>query len=77
MNANNETAAATSPSYEAMLLQVERLVGEIAGDQCNLDEMVAKVEEGYGLIKALRQRLSDTKERIEQLRVEFEAKEVE
>jgi exonuclease VII small subunit len=38
----------------------------------DLDAMVGKVERGYGLIKAMRQRLEETRQKVEHLRVELE-----
>lgn len=56
-----------SQSYQNMLLEVEGLVNEISSGKLDLDDMVAKVEKGYGLIKTMRTRLDDVKQKIEKL----------
>ena len=56
-----------SQSYQNMLVEVESLVSEISTGKLDLDEMVAKVEKGYGLIKTMRTRLEDVKQKIEKL----------
>lgn len=64
---NNESA-----SYKAMLQEVEALVKEVGQPDLELDAMVGKIERGYSLIKAMRARLETTKEKVEQLRLDFE-----
>lgn len=61
-----------SATYKAMLDQVETIVKEVGSPDLDLDDMVAKIERGYGLIKTMRQRLDQTKEKIEKLRIDFE-----
>ena len=56
-----------SQSYQAMLVEVEALVQEISSGKLDLDNMVAKVEKGYGIIKNMRSRLEDVKGKIEKL----------
>jgi exodeoxyribonuclease VII small subunit len=62
---NNE-----SQSYQAMLSQVETILGEISSPNLDLDELVKKVETGYNLIRQMRERLKDVKGKIEKLQVE-------
>jgi exodeoxyribonuclease VII small subunit len=69
MNAEEPTEAAT---YKAMLAAVEALVREVADPDLDLDAMVGKVEAGYGLIKKMRARLDETKQKVEELRLEIE-----
>ncbi len=61
-----------SATYKGMLDQVETIVKEVGSPDLDLDDMVAKIERGYGLIKTMRQRLDQTKEKIEKLRIDFE-----
>ena len=62
-----------SESYKAMLEEVESIVTNISSQQLDLDEMITKVEKGYGIIKKMRGRLDETKEKVEKLRIEYEA----
>lgn len=66
---NNENESMT---YKNMLHQVEAIVTTMAKDDLELDDMVSKVEQGYSLIKAMRERLSQTREKIDLLRIEAE-----
>jgi exodeoxyribonuclease VII small subunit len=61
-----------SETYKAMLAKVEGIVRDVASPELDLDEMVGKIEQGYGLIKEMRSRLEQTKEKIEKLRMDFE-----
>lgn len=62
-----------SESYGKMLQDVETIVREVGSPDLDLDAMVSKIEEGYGLIKTMRTRLDETKQKVDQLRNEFEA----
>jgi exodeoxyribonuclease VII small subunit len=64
--------ATESTTYAAMLSEVETIVKEVGSPDLDLDELVRKIERGYGLIKDMRGRLAETKGRIEELRLEFE-----
>jgi exodeoxyribonuclease VII small subunit len=59
-------------SYNNRLFRVEKLVEELGRGDLSLDDVVGKVEEGYKLIAELKQKLSDTKMRVEHLRQKFE-----
>ena len=59
-------------SYNQMLNEVEKIIDNISDQECDLDTMVENVENGYKLISQLRERLTQTKERIEKLQKEFE-----
>ena len=61
-----------SGSYRAMLEEVEAICREVGSADLDLDEMVGKIEKGYGLIKAMRGRLEETKTKVEALRLTFE-----
>lgn len=65
----------TQNSYSARLYRVEKIVEELGSNNLNLDEVVGKVEEGYKLIAELKQKLGETKLRVEQLRQKFEESE--
>ena len=56
-----------SQSFQNMLVEVEELVQEIASGKLDLDNMVVKVEKGYELIKGMRSRLGEVKQKIEKL----------
>lgn len=56
-----------SQTYQAMLAQVETLVQDISSGKLDLDDMLAKVEKGYGFIKDMRSRLEEVKAKIENL----------
>lgn len=66
------TTSHESQTYQHMVQEIEGIINEISGENCDLDEMVHKVEKGYTLIKNLKQRLKQTKNKIEHLRLEFE-----
>ncbi len=56
-----------SKTYQALLVEVETLVQDISSGKLDLDDMVAKVEKGYSLIKTMRSRLEEVKGKIEKL----------
>ena len=62
-----------SASYEEMLNRVETIVTEVGGDDLPLDHVVQHVEEAYGLITKMRERLDDSKAKVEALREQFES----
>jgi exodeoxyribonuclease VII small subunit len=57
-----------SQTYQVMLDEVEGIIREVASPDLDLDAMVSKVERGYTLIKSMRERLDETKGKIEKLR---------
>jgi exodeoxyribonuclease VII small subunit len=75
-DANESPSPTAEPSesatYKAMLSEVEELVREVGQPDLELDSMVSKIERGYTLIKAMRARLDLTKQKVEQLRLDFE-----
>ena len=71
-DANHSLPPKESDTYKAMLSEVETLVREVAQPDLDLDDMVNKIERGYQLIKAMRLRLETTKQKVEQLRLDFE-----
>ena len=62
-----------SAKFSAMLGEVEAIVANIESGDMDLDDLVEKIEVGYGLIRKMRLRLDETKQKIETLRVEYEA----
>lgn len=61
-----------SRTYQDMLLEVEGIVEQLSDNRVDLDQMVEKVEQGFDLIKTMKMRLSQTKSKIEELRIEFD-----
>ena len=59
-------------SYQSMLEEVETIVTEMSSPDLDLDNMVTTVEKGYQLIEAMKERLSHTKMRIEELHNKYE-----
>ena len=62
-----------SRTYQMMLDEVEQVVRDISAPRVDLDTMVARIERGYELITAMRERLAQTRERVEKLRSDHEA----
>ena len=61
-----------SHTYQGMINRVEEIIQNISSADCDLDSMVEKVEEGYMLIKNLKDRLNTTKDKIEKLQLDYE-----
>ena len=55
-----------------MLENVEEIITEISNPNVDLDKLVEKVELGYELIGKMKDRLSETKEKIEELHKKYE-----
>lgn len=62
-----------SANYQKMYSDVEAIIKEVSNPEVDLDSLVEKVDRGYALIKNMKQRLEETKKKIETLRTEFEA----
>lgn len=60
-----------STTYTQTLKEVEKLVSDVSSGNLDLDTMVLKVEKGFQLIANLRQKLDDTKLKIETLKEKF------
>ena len=71
-NSKNNDSTTESATYKGMLNDVENLVKAVGQPDLDLDDMVTKIEHGYNLIKAMRTRLETTKQKVEQLRLDFE-----
>ena len=61
-----------SQNYQNMLEEVESIVRDMSQSDVELDQMVKKVERGYELIKYMKERLTTTKEMIDQLHEKYE-----
>lgn len=59
-------------TYQQMYQQVEQLVQELNQGDLDLDALVNKVEDGYRLIQTMRERLDETKQKIDKLRADFQ-----
>ena len=77
MTAENESQGnePKEASYKDLMSEVETLISEVSTGDVELDAMVSKVERGYELIGTMRQRLQETKHKVEKLRLEFEESE--
>lgn len=62
----------THQKYQDMLKEVEDIVRTVASPDLDLDQMVNKVERGYELIQKMQDRLSQTRERVEELSKKYE-----
>jgi exodeoxyribonuclease VII small subunit len=67
------TETKESARYQTMLEDVEAIIRSINSSPMDLDEVVEKVEKGYVLIKTMRERLEQTKSKVEKLRSNFES----
>ena len=61
-----------SESFQKMVSDVESIITRISSQNIDLDEVLEQTEEGYKLLSSMKKRLSDAKERIEQLKLEYE-----
>ena len=59
--------------YQSMLEEVEGIVKQMSSPDLDLDQMVSKVERGYELIQTMRDRLNQTKDKIDQLQEKYDA----
>lgn len=58
-----------SKKYGVMMQELEGIISKLSSQDLDLDEMVQHVDHGYQLIQKMRLRLSDTKEKLETLRL--------
>ncbi|SMF21756.1 exodeoxyribonuclease VII small subunit [Pseudobacteriovorax antillogorgiicola] len=64
-----------SLKYQTMLEEVEGIVKEMSSPDLDLDQMVNKVERGYELIQLMRDRLQQTKAKVEDLHAKYDGSE--
>ncbi len=55
------------PSFEAAMKRLEALVGEMEGGKLNLEDMIARFEEGQGLIDFCSTKLNEVEKKVEML----------
>ena len=70
--AGKESTPKESETYKKMLGEVEAIITDISSPQLDLDLLVEKIESGYELIKKMRTRLDETKDKVEKPRADFE-----
>ena len=56
--------------YQKMFKQVEEIVQKMSHTDMDLDHMIDNVEKGYDLIKKMRIRLDQAKQKIEKIHLE-------
>lgn len=71
-NKSKATTKTESQTYQSMLNELDEIVRSVSQGKMDLDEIVGKIEHGYELIATMRQRLDQTKAKVEKLRVDFE-----
>ena len=65
----NSSNGQESQKYETMFLRLEGIVEELSGkDTMDLDKVVSSIEEGYKLIEAMKERLSQAKDKVEMIK---------
>lgn len=69
---NKQSSKTESKTYQTMLNELDEIVREVSHGKMDLDEVVTKIEHGYQLIATMRQRLDQTRAKVEKLRVDFE-----
>ena len=61
-----------SQSFNKMVSRIEGIISRISGDNIDLDEVLAQTEEGYKVLKSMKLKLEDAKNKIEQLKQEYQ-----
>lgn len=64
--------AEDKPRYSAMLREVREIVDALSADSVDVDDMAHKVEQGFTMITEMKQRLNETKDKIEDLYQKFD-----
>ncbi len=59
-----------STRYREMLDEVEAIVRDLGQNKQDLDEVTTKVQRGYEVIKAMKERLEQTRMQLEKIRPE-------
>lgn len=55
------------PDFETALARLEELIGEMESGKLNLDQMIARFEEGNKLVRLCGARLTEVEKKIEKL----------
>ncbi|MBP6217104.1 MAG: exodeoxyribonuclease VII small subunit [Oligoflexales bacterium] len=63
-----------SKTYQTMIEEVEKILSELSAQNVDLDSMIKKVESGYNLIGAMKERLNEVKDKVEKLQTTYESK---
>lgn len=58
--------------YSQMLREVKEIVDQLSADSIDVDDMAHKVEKGFTMINTMKQRLNETKDKIEDLYQKFD-----
>ncbi len=61
------TKKTDSPSFEKSLERLEKIVEEMEQGKLPLDDMIARFEEGQGLLKVCRTKLDEVQKKVEVL----------
>jgi len=61
-----------SETYQNMLDKVEGIIADVGKPELDLDQLIEKVDQGYGLIESMKKRLEETKQKVEQLNDKYE-----
>lgn len=64
-----------SQSYQEMLESIEKIIHDISSEKIDLDEMIDKVETGYGLLDKMNMRLKGATDKLTKLKTLYETKE--
>ncbi len=64
---NERSAAGATESYDAIVVRLERVVGELESGQLNLEQSIEKFAEGIRLAKDASRKLEEAERRVEQL----------
>ncbi len=68
-NLTSSVAGNESLEYEKMYERLQEIVDSIADkDSMDLDKVVSSIEEGYKLIEAMKERLSQAKDKVEMIK---------
>lgn len=61
-----------SQSFNKMVNRIEGIINRISGENIDLDEVLSQTEEGYKVLKSMKLKLEDAKNKIEQLKQEYQ-----
>ena len=61
-----------SENFQKMVTDVESIITQISSNNIDLDEVLEKTEQGYKLLASMKGRLKEAKDKIEQLKLEYE-----